>query len=105
MITRADDEGKPEIMLRLEKFDHTADCIPAGGPPSVADGFVIQHFGMRRRGCICFVDLQISGIERQEITLKKALSDGMRQEFCGMNSSQACDNFATIAAIPCKEGH
>ncbi|KRZ66161.1 hypothetical protein T10_9809 [Trichinella papuae] len=60
---------------------------------------------MRRRGCICFVDLQISGMERQEITLKKAFSDGMRQEFCGMNSSQTCGNFATITAIPCKEDH
>ncbi|KRY29160.1 hypothetical protein T01_13902 [Trichinella spiralis] len=35
--------------------------------------FLVQHFGLRRRVCVCLVGLQTSRAEDQEITLKKTL--------------------------------
>ncbi|KRX96949.1 hypothetical protein T4E_6777 [Trichinella pseudospiralis] len=78
---------KPTSELACEIQTIQSNSIPAGGKLSVAD------------------DLQISGMERQEITLNKTILDEMRQALCRMHSSQECGNSATITAMPCKEDY
>ncbi|KRY78054.1 hypothetical protein T4A_3752 [Trichinella pseudospiralis] len=73
---------KPTSELACEIQTIQSNSIPAGGKLSVAD------------------DLQISGMERQEITLNKTILDEMRQALCRMHSSQECGNSATITAMP-----
>ncbi|KRZ68666.1 hypothetical protein T10_3221 [Trichinella papuae] len=70
---------------------------------SVADGFVIQHFGQRRGSCLCFVELQTPETKRHKIIKEKAVSDGMMQECCGKHPLETCSKSSTTAASPSKE--